>query len=45
MWMLYILVTFYERFMDVTGKHTARIGESNKVDDKDKVVKSNVFAD
>jgi len=31
MWMLYILLTFYECFMDVTENYTARIGGSDRL--------------
>jgi len=44
-WMLYISLIFYECFVDVTGKHTARISRSGSFDDRDNVVKSNLFAD
>jgi len=30
-WMLCITLTFYECFVDVTGKHTARIGRSDRL--------------
>jgi len=31
MWMLYISLIFYECFVDVTGKHTARIGRCDRL--------------
>jgi len=45
MWMLYISLTFYECFVDVTRKHTARIGRSDRLVTGSMSLKVTFFAD